>query len=417
MASAGLPGRTRICQAMAVRQRPQGRRAAVHPHRLVGGPEHRESRSCDRRSRDPDLVQRDDRPRSRERRVRMTTPIHIITPVWGTAHTRCFLDVGLPSLLAPGNLAALDRQEDHLLHVLTTERDRETFEDSPAWRHARATFNCRLDLIGPDLMNADPHLTMSNCHRQAILHADARAAAMMFYNPDIVLADGGMLALAHMLERGKRAIQVVGLRLVKHKVVPLLTGRHASADGLSIVISPRELMAIAMKHLHPLSMMHLHDADDIDIMPQAVFWRVAEEGLVARCFHIHPILVHPRVRNAPFSTTVDDDYLRAACPDPADEYVVADSDEFCLCELSGIQRGVVGLPRTGNDIDIARWAWTSARPHHFEHLCRRIMLHTNGTTGPEWQAVAARSDAVVRDILEHLVEFEDEARRRAPQAG
>ncbi len=341
-------------------------------------------------------------------------PIHVITPVWGAAYTRCFLDIGLASLLAPGNLPAVRHEHGNLLHVFTTENDRLVIEKSPAWQRAQAVVDCRVDVIAPDVISiVQPHTTMSLCHRQAIASADTRGAAMMFYNPDIVLADGGMQALVRLLAQGKRAIQVLGLRLVKEEVVPLLMQRHMSADGCSVVVAPRELMAIAMRHLHPFSLMHRYDAPGFDLMPQEVFWPVGQEGIVARCFHIHPILVHPRMRNASFTTTVDDDYLRAACPDAADEYVVADSDEFCLCELSAIQRGTTGLPRNWPDIDIARWAWAQARPHHLEHFCRRIFLHAGRRSQDDWHAACVRSDEAVRRILDQLLEMgAAEARER-----
>jgi hypothetical protein len=331
-------------------------------------------------------------------------PIHINTPVWGTAYTRCFLDIGLASLLAPGNLRALRREDGHLIHLMTTEADREVIERSPVWQQAQSVLDCHIDVIGSDAVAIDqPHLTMSNCHRDAIAFADSRGAAIMLYNPDIVLADGAVRTLIRLLAEGKRAIQVVGLRLLKDEVVSLLMRRHLAPDRTAVIVSPRELMAIAMKNLHPLTMMHLRDAPGYDLMPQEVFWRVGDDGLVARCFHIHPILVYPRVRNAPFTTTVDDDYLRAACPDPSEEFVVTDSDLFCLCELSGLHRNLVGLPRSGDDLDVAAWASAHARPHHFEHFCRRILLHSRGTEGPEWQAACDRSDASVARILRHVV--------------
>lgn len=338
-------------------------------------------------------------------------PIHIITPVWGAAYTRCFLEIGLPSLLSPGNIASLDRNDGHLMHVFTTAEDRESIESSSVWRRAQGLINCRLELLGADHLRIDePHLTMSNCHRSAIAAADACGAAMMFYNPDIVIADGGMQALARLLMQGKRAIQVVGLRLVKDEVVPLLKARHMQ-DESSLVVSPRDLMAIAMKHLHPITLMHMYDAPGSDLMPQEVFWRVRDEGIVARCFHIHPILVYPRVRNAPFTTTVDDDYLRAACPEPADEYVVSDSDEFCLCELSAVSRGLSGLPRTEAAVDIAAWAFACARPHHLEHFGRRILLHSGRSRENEWRTACAMSDQAVGRIFDYILERQ--ARRSA----
>src|SRR6266511_446149 len=229
----------------------------------------------------------------------MQPPIHINTPVWGAAYTRCFLEIGLASLLAPGNLPVLRREDGHVVHVETTEADRKAIEDSPVWQHAQRLIDCRIDVIAADAMAFDqPHLTMSNCHRDAISFADSRGAAIMLYNPDIVIADGAMQTLVRLLAEGKRAVQVVGLRLLKDQVTSLLMQKHLGRDGASIIVSPRELMAIAMKNLHPLTMMHLHDAPGFDMMPQEVFWRVGDEGLVARCFHIHPILVYPRVKNA-----------------------------------------------------------------------------------------------------------------------
>jgi hypothetical protein len=342
--------------------------------------------------------------------------IHINTPVWGEAYTRCFIDIGLGSLLAPNNLPALDRARGNILQVMTTEADREIIEASAAWRHARDVIDCEIEIIGRDAVSIDqPHVTMSDCHRRAISFADSRGAAIMLYNPDIVIADGGMQALVRLLAAGKRAIQVVGLRLLKDEVVPLLMRQHADADGTSIVVSPRALMAIAMDHLHPLTMMHLYDAPDLDLMPQEVFWRVGKEGLVARCFHIHPILVYPRVRNAAFSTTVDDDYLRSACPDASEEYVITDSDEFCLCELSGLARSLTGLPRTGDDLDIVKWAWAHARPHHVEHFCRRIFLHAGRVSEAEWRSACTQSDEAVERILNHLVDLRaaEAARQRS----
>ena len=331
-------------------------------------------------------------------------PIHVSIPVWGVSYTRCFLDIGLASLLAPGNLPALQRGDGHVLHIMTTEADREVIETSPVWERAREVINCRLDIIGADAASIlQPHVTMSNCHRDAIAFADSCEAAIMLYNPDIVIADGAVRALVGLLSEGKRAIQVLGLRLIKEEVVPKLLKDHLGPDGKAIEIAPRELMAIAVDHLHPVSMMHFQDITGIDLMPQELFWRAGEEGLVARCFHIHPLLVYPRVRNAPFTTTVDEDYLRAACPDPEDEFVVTDSDLLCLCELSGLHRSLVGLPRTGSDLDVAQWAVTHAKPHHFEHLCRRILLHSKGTAGPEWKAASDRSDDAVSRILKTVV--------------
>jgi hypothetical protein len=332
------------------------------------------------------------------------TPIHIIIPVWGTAYTRCLLDVGLPALLAPGNLAALGR-EGHLCHIVTTTFDRETIEHAPVFRALSSRIDVRFELLdkNPEISD-NRHFWQSHCNRVGIRAADERSAAMVFLNPDVVIADGGLRALAALLKQGKRAIQVLGIRLVKETIVPALINGYGSEDGTRLNISPRQLITLAMGHLHPLTNLHLYDAPNRDLSPSALFWPAGSDGLVARCFHLHPMLVHPRVRNAPFSTTIDDDYLRAACPDPGEEYVVSDSDEFCACELSGLDREARGLPRGEVDGELVRWAIAAAKPHHFDNFVRRIILHGGRSDEAAWRHACARSDEAVNRILRGVLD-------------
>jgi hypothetical protein len=229
---------------------------------------------------------------------------------------------------------------------------------------------------------------------------------MIFLNPDVVIADGGIKALMALLQRGKRAIQVLGIRLVKEAVVPLLLNNYSFEQGTRLCITAHELIKIAMVNLHPLTTLHLYNAAGLDLSPSALYWTAGSEGLLARCFHLHPMLVYPRIRNAPFTSTIDDDYLRAACPDPQDEYIVSDSDEFCACELSSIERPATSLPRSSLiDEDVALWAASAARPQHFENLARRIILHSGGTEGKAWASARAESDQAINRILNRVLEL------------
>ena len=333
-----------------------------------------------------------------------TTPIHIIIPVWGDAYTRCLIDVGLPSLLAPGNLPSLPRQGGHLCHIVTTSADRATIEKSAVFQALAASIDVRFDDIGarPEI-SQDRHLWQSHCNRVGITAADERGAAMIFLNPDVVIADGGVRALAALLQRGKRAIQVLAVRLVKEIVVPALIDDYATPDRTQLVISPRQLMRLALNNLHPLAELHMYEKQDLDLSPSGLFWAASNEGLVCRCVHLHPMLVHPRIRNADFSTTIDDDYLRSACPDPGDEYIVVDSDEFCACELSGLERPGTGLPRGEIDESVADWLAAAARPQHFENLARRIFLRAEQSDDLVWRDACWRSDDAVRRIFDRVL--------------
>jgi hypothetical protein len=179
---------------------------------------------------------------------------------------------------------------------------------------------------------------------------------------------------------------------------------YRSSDGPELTISPRQLISLAMEALHPFSMMHVYRTRDHDWLPSSIFWPVGKEGLIARCFHLHPMCVYPRVKNAPFTTTIDDDYLRAACPDPDDEYVVLDSDEFCAVEMSGLDRVCRSLPQPTSDRGYVDWAKDHAKPHHIELFCHRILLRGEHTDEAAWRSVSAQSDEVAGRILRWLVD-------------
>src|SRR5216683_5787762 len=59
--------------------------------------------------------------------------IQILLPVWGARYTRDFLDLCLPSLLAPGNIPALSKLAPCTLVLLVPVRDAATIEQSPLW--------------------------------------------------------------------------------------------------------------------------------------------------------------------------------------------------------------------------------------------------------------------------------------------
>src|SRR5581483_9365276 len=64
--------------------------------------------------------------------------IHLSTVVWGTWHIEAFLEVNLPSLLAPGNLPVLAARHQTEYFIYTTAEDIPRIESSPAFIRAKA---------------------------------------------------------------------------------------------------------------------------------------------------------------------------------------------------------------------------------------------------------------------------------------
>lgn len=334
--------------------------------------------------------------------------LQIVTPLWGAAYARVFTDLCLPALLAPGNIPALPHPERHAFQIFTTPEDRAIIEASPAFaaltRYMRVEFHplrARAAKIG------DKYMTQSDCYRRAIARADDADQALVLLNPDLFVADGGLLSLARIARSGARAILGAGIRLDKDRIAAQLSARHRSADGSVIAIGPRDLVRLALSCLHPIAQAHCFDGTSDEFHPANLYWRVGEEGLVAHCVSFHPYLIHPRIKHAPFTSTIDDDFIEAACPDPADTHVITDSDAFVAFELSDLSYRINTMRRTDPLRDTLAWTTDKlgsgkVRARTREFLNHAIRIHTGIRDEALWTKTEAEARRAVTTIVSHL---------------
>jgi hypothetical protein len=323
--------------------------------------------------------------------------LQIIVPVWGEAYTRLFAELCLPTLLAPGNIPALPHRERHVFAIYTTPDDRRIIEAAPAFALLSRTIAVEFHPVRARVGQIINHYDVqSDCFRRAIRRADAANRAMVFLTPDLVMADGSLRGLARIAGTGARAVLGVGIRLDKAPARERLLAYRAD-DAIAIV--PRDLVRLALGALHPIARAHMFHGESDAIQLSNLYWRVGGEGLVARCFHLHPFLVYPRVKNAPFSNTVDGDYLEAACPDPADAYIITDSDEFSAWELSDADRRVPTIPRTRPLADFLTWVRNKTTPRHRALAGHAIRIHCGMTDAALWQQAERESGESVAKLL------------------
>ena len=329
--------------------------------------------------------------------------LHFITPVWGMEYTRCFVNVCLPSLLAPGNIPSLKTDGQSIYNIYTTPDDLRVIQNSPAFDLLRRCLPVFFHPIRQEVdQTTNQYFVQSDCYRRGIRTADEANAGIIFLNADVVVADGGIRALAKILTSGKRAILALGIRLNKNAVSARLLEHHRSSAGAVISVKPRELAALALPNIHQITKAHLFHGEGEDLHPAGLFWRVGNEGLLAHCFHLHPLVVCPKVKNAPFSITIDEDYLMASCPDKNDHYIIQDSDEFLACELTDENRKINGIPRTDNLREIARWAHSNANGSHRELIRHAIKIHAGQSDLRAWSETEMEAQKIVEEVLGYL---------------
>jgi len=157
-------------------------------------------------------------------------------------------------------------------------------------------------------------------------------------------------------------------------------------------------MQLALRNLHPLATSSFWEEGEDDLLPSNLYWRVGSEGILARCFHLHPILVFPERKQAPFFVTVDDDYVLSSCPDPSHDYVSRDSDEVLVVELSDLRRYFRTGMRKRSVNDVAFWAELAANRRHRRLVDVPIRLHTGAMDEALWREAERRSDDVLSQI-------------------
>ena len=318
------------------------------------------------------------------------------TPVWGSNHISVFLSIGLPSLLAAGNLPDLATAIACRYRIYTRPQDRAQLQAAPAF--------CRLTELLPveikEITEAIevPHRTMSDCHIDTMTLADEERAAAVFIPPDCVWSSGSMMNLLSIAQSGKSVVHMSGIRLDRDAVVPELA-RCSSDDGQVLAIGARQLTEIGLKHLHPIAYSHFWNEHDGGLMPANLMWTVSGEGLLLRCFHLHPLMVRSQVPFAKFSSTIDDDLLLYACPDESRDHIVSDSDEILAFELSGLDRIVGVVCPKGSVEGAAGWAELGTNLRHRALIRQPIRVHSTPTTETLWARRIADSDRVVGRLL------------------
>jgi hypothetical protein len=322
---------------------------------------------------------------------------HWITVVWGRDYTAFFLDVVLPNQLSPANLPAC-RLGQSVYKIYTTRVDAEVIRNAQAYRKLLEVFENNVVIIDDQLdecRSVGKYSFMTACHKHAIqVGQHTPDVAFIFLSPDAIWSDGSFVNLLRIADTGKRAIMVSGIRLVKETFIPQFVKECANK-----AIPSRDLVRMALHHLHPLSAALLWDSPCYSRYSAGVFWRIPHEGLLLRCFHLHPLLVRPWNVDASPLTTIDGDYLTRACPNQEDIYIVRDSDEILGCEVSNLSQGQEALvPHRATVLGIAHWVprWTDA--YHREFFKHSIRLHC-GEISTAWVQKERNANRIARSIL------------------
>lgn len=288
---------------------------------------------------------------------------------WGKPYLDLFLNVGLPTVLAPGNIPALTEEAEVSLCLIT---------DVPGLRYLakrpdfiRLTGLIKVQIIARSLDQGDPFDLLQDAHNLTIRRANRDGATIIFLGPDFVMADGTLRRLLELRRMGYRAVHVLTPRLTAQSATAALIAHKGNRSQGAIQLSPRELVRLGLEHIHPIEKAYFWTAGTTSF-PIHVYREVGAKGFLANCFYLHPIMVRPRIRGVLPMGTIDADFTDRCCPRLTDSYVVTDTDEIACFELTRHEvedtNSKERPPFARNVWNLGRWASVNANPCFDSHL-------------------------------------------------
>jgi len=332
-------------------------------------------------------------------------PFYYVIVVWGEEYVDSLLRVTLPCLLAPGNLPALSNLNESRLVFLTTSEDAERIQASPVFARVKEL----ITPLFPDcpwLKNPIPyHLKAARGHQEAAKLAIANHGICIYLAPDFALSDGALNYLLRTAEAGTEAVMIAVPRVVKETFFDDLIQRGLLKPKEPLALAPRELVTIALEHLHEDDQRYNWEHEYFSLNPVVCTWNVpGEKGLLIHAFHLHPIMVSMR-GDKELSwlerETIDGEFL--AFNIDWDKIVVeCDSDHIAMFSFTKKHDRL--QPLVPNKASIEYIGRTAMMPHvnplHKRFFMKPIMLHTSDLND-RWWKLKKETDRLAYQILKN----------------
>jgi hypothetical protein len=337
------------------------------------------------------------------------TSAKLLLPVWGHRYVRQFLEVGLPTLLAPGNVPALAKSLPCEFEILTGAADEGYIRQHPAFRRLGGVCRATTRPIDHLITAGNNSTTLTLAYVEAIRAAGPGMldTCFFFLVSDYIVADGSLASVLARVRAGASAVLVGNFQVTAEEAMPWLRERVGREPTGCAAFPARELMHWALDHLHPATVANTLNASlTHNAHTNRLFWRVDDHTLLGRFYLMHMIAIRPEVIDFRVGASCDYSFVPEMCPS-GNVSVIADSDEYLVVEMQP-RAHEAGFLRQGplRPEALARSLseWTTAQ--HRRNVTHALVYHADELPAA-FPATVALSDEYVAQVTKHL--------RRHPQ--
>jgi hypothetical protein len=329
--------------------------------------------------------------------------IKVLLPVWGYRYVREFLERGLPTLLAPGNIPALAGALPTEFVLLTSASDQAFVREHPTFKRLAAVCETKLQLIDHLITDGNHSTTITLAYTEALRESgDAMLETCFFFLvSDYIVADGSLANALKRMLAGASAVVVGNFQVASEDALPWLQDKIAVSKQ-TLALPPRELMHWALNHLHPATLANIVNIPfSHNSHTNRLFWRVDGGTILGRFYLMHMLCVRPETTDFVIGASCDYSFIPEMCPSGNVE-AITDSDEYLVIELQPIKHESAFLrpgPLEPRELAKSLSEWTTAV--HRDNARRTVVFHA-GDLPSQLNAKNAEADAFLEQVAHYF---------------
>lgn len=273
-------------------------------------------------------------------------PFYFSVVFWGKEYRDYFLNCLVASLLAPRNILVLDNKADARFLIAAPRTDWQAIQHEPIFQQLINIITpIWVEIPTPDSNDpnafANKMVYMSKAHKIMTDMIYKQAAIGVFPTPDLVLSNGAIETLQRYAYLGKKVVVTLAIRFEHHGCMQAFRDGGYMQRGKPLVISSRELVAIAIKNFHSETIRYQWDKNYYAQVPVTSLWPLTKDrrNYVVHTFSLSPLMTnYAGMSKHDTSTfdgwTMDGDYLYKNYGEDSDVHLITDSDECVLLSFT-----------------------------------------------------------------------------------
>ncbi|NGX28938.1 MAG: hypothetical protein K940chlam1_01127 [Candidatus Anoxychlamydiales bacterium] len=335
--------------------------------------------------------------------------IHIINALWNIGYAKEFLDLSLPTTLTSGNIPFLKSKIKVSYKLYTDNETKSTLENHPNFIKLSELIDTQI--IAIDLLTKlDKYDRMTQYYSFGFQEANKSNAGIIILTPDCIFSNNSFKNLYSHIIDNKRVVFTSGLRISQDDYLNNLRPYYQSTNMLEKALNPRFLLNITLKYLHPFAKISFADNKKISAWPSTMYWKINENCLLNRAFHVHPLFIWPVNKNISLvEGTFDTEFPVLCCPDIHTWKVIEDSDEILILGLTE-KKEIISHTINNTPVNIAKWVVSNNKYFNYNlHLFKhKIIFHSQDLDIDSVKKNIIKSDLLFSSIKNLLKEKKKE---------